>query len=427
MFLLGCTTALERPEGGRCARQPLAPALASANGWLRLVPYAPQRPYDIGARGEAIALALRPVPDGALAVLSYPEPRKHAGGDDAFHRLYHRSFTYDNALAILWLVADGRLAEARQIAQTLAVVQRDDGAWGFGFATHGDGFINAGYVRTGTVAFVAYALARYQLASGDRSFAGQLRDAMRWLIAQRRHSAGLLVAGQGRWLSGERFEPDWRAEFAATEHQIDAWFAFAAMQRAEPAWSADHDVRGHQLALADAIRRVLWLPDERRFAQGARADYGVDHGSALDAAGTWGALWWLAQGDPARAQEALRWAEVTHAVRPHGWEGLRPYLTEPPETWFVEGSVAAALVHARLGQRDKAAAQLGQLAELACVGGPGLVYAVDWADDFPLSPAAGPTLWFLLAGREFLEPSRAGLWDETATGELLRSPATDAR
>lgn len=405
---------LTRPEAGRCSKPRIADAVSSSASWVRLVPYAPGRPYDVGGRGEAIPLALRPVPDGALAVLSYPEPRKHPGGESAFHRLHHRSFTYDNALAILWLLTQTRLEDARHLAQTLAVLQRDDGAWGFGFATHGDGFVNAGYVRTGTVAFVVYALLRYQLASGDASFAPQWRDGLRWLIAQRRHPSGLLVAGQGRWVTGERFEPGWRADFAATEHQIDAWFAFAAAERTDPEWAAAHDVRSHRLALAAAMQRVLWLADERRFAQGARADYGVDMGSALDAAGTWGALWWIAQGDLERARQALRWAEITHKIERHGWQGLRPYLTEPPATWFVEGSVATALVHARLGDGTTATAQFQQLASLACAAGPGLVYAVDWAEDFPLSPAAGPTLWFLLVAAELADPAAAGLWNETA-------------
>lgn len=405
---------LLRPTEGRCSKPAVTEAVQASARWLQLVPYAPARPYDVGAKGEAIPLALRPVPEGAKAVLSYPQPRKHPGGEAAFHRLHRRSFTYDNALAILWLLTQHRADEARQIAQTLAVLQRDDGAWGFGFATHGDGFVNAGYVRTGTVAFVVYALLRYQQASGDASFAPQWRDGVRWLIAQRRHPAGLLVAGEGRWLSGERFQPAWRADFAATEHQIDAWFAFVAAERTDPAWAEAHDVRSHRLALAAAMQRVLWLADERRFAQGARADYGVDMGSALDAAGTWGALWWLAQGDAARAGDALRWAEVTHRIELHGWHGLRPYLTEPPATWFVEGSVAAALAHARLGNAATAHSQLQQLASLACAGGPGLVYAVDWADDFPLSPAAGPTLWFLLAAAELADPAQAGLWNERA-------------
>jgi hypothetical protein len=408
----GCTTALERPVHSACRAATPEQAAAAADHWLRLVSYAPTNTYDVGKRGEAVPVAMAEPAASAKVVLSYPDPERHAGGEAAFHRLHNRSFAYDNALAVLWLLTMDRPWLARDILHSLVALQRPDGAWGFGFAAQGDGFVNASYVRAGTVAWVVYAFAVYQHVTGDDQFGPTLRRGARWLLAQRKPPHGLIEAGRGRWVTAAAYDPDWVAAFAATEHQIDAWFALRAVEIADPYWSVLHGVAQERRALAEAMQNVLWLPDERRFAQGVHAG-GLDRGSALDAAGTWGALWWLALGDDTRALQALRYAEVVHAHQERGWQGLRPYLTEPPATWFVEGSVAAAMANLRLKRKKPAAAQLQQLAELACAAGPGLVYAIDWYEDFPLSPAAGPTLWYLLATAEARTGEAGLLWRET--------------
>jgi hypothetical protein len=408
----GCTTALERPLDGACSAATPAQAAAAADRWLRLVSYAPTNTYDVGKRGEAVPVPMAAPAASAKVVLSYPDPERHAGGEAAFTRLHNRSFAYDNALAVFWLLTSDRPGLARDVLHSLVALQRADGAWGFGFAAQGDGFVNASYVRAGTVAWVVYAFAVYQTVTGDTQFAPSLRRGVRWLLAQRRPPHGLIEAGRGRWVTAAVYDPDWIAAFAATEHQIDAWFALRAVEVAEPYWSVLHGVAQERRALAEAMKRVLWLPDERRFAQGADAN-GLDRGSALDAAGTWGALWWLALGDDTRALQALRYAEIVHAHKERGWQGLRPYLTEPPATWFVEGSVAAALANLRLKRTGEATAQLVQLAQLACAAGPGLVYALDWYDDFPFSPAAGPTLWYLLTSAEAQTGESGLLWRET--------------
>ena len=94
------------------------------------------------------------------------------------------------------------------------------------------------------------------------------------------------------------------------------------------------------------------------------------------------------------------------------WSGWQPYAGEPPRTWFVEASVARALVLARLGRDREAHAALAELTSLACTAGVPLVYATDWAPDFPATPAAAPTLWYLLVGQELRRPDARWLWRE---------------
>jgi len=409
MTVSACATALHRPPDGPCAGADPATWLEYAARSLTFAAWQPRGPtYDQTGRAP-VAVAVRAPPSDALAVLSYPDPARFAGGPDGFERLARRSFVYDDALAIVWLVARDDLDRARRVADTLAALQRPDGAWGFSFAVDGDGFYNAAYVRAGTVAWVAYALSIWQRAAGDRRFASSLGRAVDWLVAQA-GPEGLVRAGRGRWVDRETFDPDWPADFAATEHQIDAWFALRAAARADPELAAAVAVPIGRLEAA--IDDVLWSDGEGRYLQGWSAGR-RDGGSALDAAGTWAALYDLARGRPHRARRALDWIATHHTIEVGGWRGYRPYATEGPPALFVEGAIAEAAALHRLGQRDDARRVFATWTDLACAGGVPLVYSPSWHTDFPLSPAAAPTLWFLLVGRE-LRGEGAVLWTERA-------------
>jgi hypothetical protein len=397
----------------RCAAPDSRELLQVARESLVFRSYHPKAIYDLDAQDRPVPFRPGPLPADALAILSYPYPERFAGGPSDFKQMAQRSFVYDNALAALWLTHDGDLARARRVLATLAALQRPDGAWGFGFnAGADDGYYNAAYVRTGTVAWVIYALVHYQIASHDAQFNPTLRRALGWLGSQREPNTRLYFAGSGRWLDAKHFEPTWPAQFFAMEHQIDTWFALAALLDLERADS----FTALRLAVAlrasrDALGRLV-VAGEARFAQGLTADGQLDRESALDAAGTWSALWLLANDDAVRARQVLAWVATQHAITALGWRGLRPYLSQAPQTWFVEASIAEPLAEWRLGDKDQALQHWQNLAQLACAGGLPLVYAPDWHADFPLTPAAAPTLWFLIAGQEIVEGGAPWLWTE---------------
>lgn len=384
--------------------------LAKAKASLVVRPYRPSVVYDVGADGKAVAVAIGVVPEDSLAVLSYPHTERFRGGDAGFQQMRGRSFVYDDALAVLWWTSVGDLDTARRVLQTLAALQRPDGAWGFGFAAEGDGFYNASYVRTGAVAWVVYAIAKYQFEAKDLRFAGPLAKACTWLLGQR-DAKGLVRGGYGHWVGPDQFDPTFRATWMATEHQIDAWFALHAAADADPRLEKRLGLRLVALELSRAIEKHLWLGDEARYAQAALPE-GTDRHSALDAAGTWSALYAIALGKPTRARQALDWVAQHHAIVIAGWRGLRPYLDQAPETWFVEGAVAETLAQWRLGNLDAARAGLQVFADLACEGGVPLVYSPVWQEDFPLSPAVAPTVWFLFAGAEIVDGADRFLWQE---------------
>lgn len=416
----GCSAALVRPDDGACRGADLATWAERAAASIVTHPYRPVAVYDVGPRGLALVFRPGPIDPDARAVVSYPDPARFPGQEPGFDRVRDRSFVYDDALVALWLTSRGDRDGARRILSTLAALQRPDGAWGFSFQTGRDGFYNAGYVRAGTVAWVVYAFARHASRFGETRWSSTIDRGVAWLVRQQDQETGLVFAGLGRWVSPEVFDPNWVGRFAATEHQLDAWFAFQAVQKADPAVAGRWQLARAAQGLVAAVDAFLWRAGEGRYAQGV-AGAGIDEGSALDASGTWAALYDLALGRDIRSEAALQWVQAHHAIDVEGWTGLRPYEAKAPDTWFIEASLAVPLALARLGRREQAREALQPFADLACAGGVPLVYSPVWATDFPLSPATAPTVWFLFAAAEVVGGEPPFLWSERTSVPL--SPA----
>lgn len=406
-----CSGALLRPEEGPCHNADAATWLEKASHSLTLLPYHPGPLYDVDGQGRAVATRLGALPADSEAVLSFPDQERFGGADPGFANVRDRSFVYDDALVALWLTHRRDAQGARRVLQTLAALQRSDGAWGFSFAARTDGFYNASYVRAGTVAWALYAFARYAEAFHDGRFSPQIERATIWLLRQRDPGCGLVLAGSGRWSDAEHYDPDYVADFAATEHQIDTWFALRAVALADAGLEARLHVNQAAADLEGAIERELWLPGLGRYAQGLRTD-GPDLGSALDAAGTWAALYAHAVQRSEHAARGLDWVQRTHTITVNGWPGWRPYAGQAPETWFVEGSLALPLALQRIGRHDQARQAIQPMLDLACAAGVPLVYSPVWAEDFPFSPAVAPTVWLLFAGTEIVRGDPAFLWRE---------------
>jgi hypothetical protein len=362
-----------------------------ARRWLTLAPLRVQTTHDAapGTGGRRLQF-----PPGAhpRAVLSFP----HADPTDP---LRHRSFLYDDALALLWLTVTGSEVEARDLAAALVGLQNEDGSWGFSLSLE-DGFYDASYVRNGAVAWVAYALAYYARRFPDSRAGEAAARAGKALLALRRSgvpsAVGLVEGGRGRYSPDERsFFPGFRLRAAITEHQLDAHMALALVDPAQ----AD--------ALAERILGVLWLQDQGRFAVSAD-DAGPDPARALDAAGGWGALWLLGHGDRQRAVRSLEYTAHAFATRGADVAGFRPYLDPidgprsamQPDLVFVEGTLGVGLAAHRLGMEEVARTALEAAVRLSCRFGPGVPYANREAHGFPTRPAVASTVWFLFLDQE---------------------------
>ena len=350
--------------------------------------YRPRRLYDLDRRQRPIRLRSRRCSD-CLAVVSYPEPKRFAGGPSGFSRMKDRSFVYDNALSALVATALGRQADARALLNTLVVLQRSDGAWGFSFHIKGDGFYNQGYVRAGVVAWALYAMARYNQVFRDGRYRRSMRRAGAWLASHQDPNSGLIRGGQGRWGHQNRFEPNYLAQWVSTEHNVDAYFALRLAKRVDPdgGWLSAG-------LLANAIHDSLWISEQGRFARGM-SPKGLDRVTSLDAAGSWSALFAFATGRVERAKQALTWIDQKLRFTTSTGPRWRPSDQVKRAVWFVEASVALALAHRRLGQPSQSTAVSRSLSSWACQAGLPLSYSDSWQRDYPKSPAVAPMAWWV--------------------------------
>ena len=390
-LLPSCTSVLKRPRpsgaASSCVGAP--PPAAEVLGSLSVVPYRPKGLYDLNAKQGPVRLRERPCAD-CVAVRSYPNPRRHPGAPAGFERLASRSFTYDNALTALLAVAVGRRQLARRLLDTLVALQRTDGGWGFSFQLSGDGFYNEGYVRAGVVAWALYAMARYAEADPTGRYRVAMRRAGRWLLGHQQADTGLIRGGQGRWTSSDAFEPGYRADWVSTEHNVDAYFAVRAAAVVDPqgSWPSVG-------LLGAAIHDHLWVEAQGRFARGLQGGR-QDLVTALDASGSWSALFALATSRPLRAQRALRWVHQRLGFRDGARHRWRPDDRPGPPVWFVEATVAIAMAHARLGERDQAKRATQALEDWVCATGLPMSYSDRWRRDHPKTPAVAPTAWWAL-------------------------------
>ena len=387
-------------------------AVERAQKWLRLerletrgsVPCTADELARLGSGAEAEGLT-RAAGQAADATAGMLAVRSFSG--DSAGVLAGRSYIYDNALALLWFAWTGDQESSSGIANTLVVSQDEDGAWGAYLPLDGDDCYNTAYVRTGIVSWAAYALAYYAgkyasktARAGAERAAGYLERAVATDVGK--ETVGLLTGGRGRWTGQSRLDGAHRMDSAVTEHQLDAQVALKSLER--------------PLArkLADRIMGQLWLEEEGRFALAAHPER-VDKRRALDAAGGWGALWLLQQGDRARARRSLEYALLNFGTKDRSLRGYRPYLdpvegpesVRPDDLIFVEGTLGVGLAAHRLGKPRVAREALSLAAQLSCSTGGGLPYANAEAAGFSTLPGAASTLWFLLLEREMRtgEPS----------------------
>lgn len=379
----------------------LAPRLVGSASAERQEVALPTRglpPILLGSDGETYHLELA---GDEEMVVSFPIPSRFAGAPSDFERIGGRSYLYDGALLALFRTLQGDERGAARVLGALQALQLEDGAWGFSLDWE-EGSYDSGYVRTGTVAWIVYAFARFEARFGETRFAATARRGGLWLLEQREETTGLVLVGRGVWTpQGLAPAP---SQLVVTEHQIDAYFAWAALAALAPEgpWAAAAS------ALADRILAMLWIEEEGRFAQG-KNEAGLDRGSAVDAAGAWGALFLLAIGEEAKARRALSWVDLHHGLEETGY---RPYASGP-ELAFVEAAAAVALAWHRLEpEGERARTELEALRALRARYGLPLPYSDRWEEDFPMAPAAAPTLWYWFAEAEMTGRSETFLWRE---------------
>lgn len=351
--------------------------------------------------------ALVKVVEAPLLVRSFRVPE---GADpvDAKY-LANRTWAYDQAVATLALMANDDPMVDTFIAGCLALVD-DRGNVPF-FANRHSALSPNTYYRSGTAAWVLYALADYlhRYPSGPR--AGEVKAKLALGLARletfrvtevgdRRY--GLYTGGIGRYAKGV-YDPAHVPTWTALEHQVDIWFLFDRL--GEVGFPGDYAAKADDLAAAIVSR--FWMKDEQRLRQGV--DVASDDNRAPLDAGTWGGLF-LARANLQKAHLSNRFAQA-FAFASHEARGYTAYLREKgyPEhakgVW-TEGTMGAALLERALGNDAAAAALVRDARNLRVAGWGYRDSIVDPARDKVGSPYAQScnTAWLMLV----LNP--AGFW-----------------
>jgi len=381
------------------------PARAPTGGLelLEPIPWSVTGSYDPAGRERAIFGCK----SGCAAVLSYHVPPGH----ELERELAGRSFVYDDALAMLVHLAEGRPEQALPIGRTLVALQNGDHTIGFSFDFTEPAFVDSGYVRAGVVAWVGYALATYDRVTHTHTFRDEARSVADRLLQSRFTSGpreGLVAAGRGRWLEHSTvFDAPYVADYAVTEHQIDTYFFLRVMEELEP---GSYGAAAN--ALAASLLRAAWIEEEDMFSAGVDVD-GRSDDRALDAAGAWGALFLLAIGDRPRAERSFAATDRAFASVVRGFHGYAPYAgvvsdyvgRDFSRTFFSEGTAGMGVLLARTGRMEHAHAVAETLAKLRKNHGGAVPYAFPASEDFPELPALAPTAWLRLLERELATSS----------------------
>ncbi|EPB0688492.1 phage tail protein [Escherichia coli] len=335
-----------------------------------------------------------------LCIRSYRMPSD--AGDETVRVMKDRTYTYDQAVSAIALMAQGNSQVEQFVRGLCAIVGSggSDGSVPF-FVNRMSAQTSSQYYRTGNAAWVAYALAYYLLKYPDGEMAVVARDKLtrcaEWIETFRVADNGdirygLYTSDSGRYLDGV-FYPDFKADWCTSEHQFDLWFLFDLMGRVGFTGYAEK-----AKALADAIMEKLWVEDEGRFYAGMRTT-GPDKASPLDCA-SWGGLF-VSNIDMEKARRCFTYLDRFWYAT-HDATGYTPYHPEygypnKQRGVWVEGSAGVALLARRLGDDATAMDILARLAPLRTRYG--YIDSSDYPDndDMPPWPSSCNTAWMILA------------------------------
>ncbi|POF30465.1 hypothetical protein [Roseibium marinum] len=390
---------------------------------------------------ESLARRVKLYGDGPVFLVSYEASPE---GGQLPRELSNVAFSYDNALAIIALVACGKVETAKQIGEAFHIALAKDrfykdgrlrnayaagrldpsaeavalpGYWDDGAGK----WIEDGYqvgTATGSAAWVALSLLTLSQADGDARYLEDARKVMRWINVLTIDHGG--AGGFRGGFYGHEPSPV-RIGWKSTEHNIDIYAVAVFLDTIdkENGWGA---AARHALSFLDRA----WNPDEKRFHVGTLPD-----GAALntDQDGLDTQLWaLLGVGDFAeRAEDVLAWT-----YRNHGVDGGFDFNTDRDGLW-IEGTAQALLLLKYLNREKEAAIVEEALARNGVGDGyyfasstqdltTGLSAGADGSSGeflYHRLPHLGATSWVVLAGLGW-NPFILKYFEQKESGPCLR-------
>lgn len=385
------------------------------------------------APGSTTTLRAAAAPQPLLLLRSYAIP----ADDPSAARLANLSWTYDSEVGAAAFLELGDVAEAQQLLDQLAALQRVDGAIDFAFDTQSGA--SAPLLRSGTVAWLGLVATDFRTATCSQRYDGNAVAAARWLLA--RQVSDPAQTADGLILGG----PD--VSWASTQHNLvaRAFFANLADAIAPPtahgrsAKACAGGASGMSAAQASAfatvlraavaridaaIDRTLFVrdaPGSASFREGAGDEVRASDAQAL------GILWLLGRGRTADAGAVAAYANahlritgrsVTRSAAPATYNGtfgaagpftgFKPYAEDAsPDVLWTEGTIEMRMALARAGVSTTALDQ-SLVAWSALTGAAGPLQADRTItgnpfNEFHVWPSAAAGAWTLLALTRFAD------------------------
>jgi hypothetical protein len=347
------------------------------------------------------------MPSGLMR--SYIVPPAEAGQDTTsvyYDGFMGTCFLYDQAVALIALLQAGRQQAAARLVDALLAVQNPDGSFPFANDQAVLGSHNAGFIRTGAVAWVAYALLLADTPPFRAWFATRPDAAARACldyILGYRNALGLVTGGKGQYVAGV-LDPAYVVPWWSTEHNVDTWWCLDLADQLYGSGTVDY--RGAADTIQASLSTYGWDAAHGVFWQGGghTVDSEPDGAHALDTH-TWGAMLLHKWGRSADAAVSIARAYRHYYLtdRPSGLSGFTTFIPldgYPADMvlapWYEGGfGMVAAL---RLADPPRA---IGLMATLARGQRPDGSYlyalATDTLNDIHPWPCLIASAWNLLA------------------------------
>jgi hypothetical protein len=386
--------------------------------------------------------------------------------DENYTVLRRRTFIYDQATALIAFISRGEIATAEAMMTGLLLCQKQgapapasrNGQFGFGYYSLGwdpaTSSINPvdEYYRTGAEMWVAYAMLHFlkevptsDLCTDVEAAVINLLDAhiLNTLnVTPGDYREGAFQGGYGAYAPDySSFDPNEVIEWCSTEHNIDAYFAYAraadlglTTTTGTPYATIVTDLGTKLVALADSTEKGFW------YAAGDRAVQGIDSASTFDTAhaldcGSWYSMAARHIGDLEKANLALISCEPYRVVDADfdDAEAYTPYLPafgypSATEAAWLEGTAGVILARFAAGQDQLYVEEFAQAFKFKNANG--FPYTTREIEAYELQPwdSATSLAWMLMAHKPdsfwFVNPITAAGSAMTAFGSALVAEAS---
>lgn len=319
---------------------------------------------------NALASRVDAIP-GNVAVFLRSYDHERGDGEPDEPALRTAAFTYDNALAVIALLACDKRGQAARVGEALRAAAMGDehlrNTYRAG-AVEGKPLPNGWWDRkagrwledayqdgaaTGNVAWAALALLAMHDATGEVRWRDAAVKLANWIVANAADMRG--AGGFGGGIEGFDATPK-KVLWKSTEHNIDlvALFTWLVRTDAKGEWKQHgQQARGFVDAQWDAASAHFWIGTLVDGVTPNRTTSGLD-------VQLWAQL--LPDADQ-RWQQALAWVE-----RKHGVAGGFDFNDDRDGLW-TEGTAQAALVYRRLGRENEAGKLFATIAQQVSKGG----------------------------------------------------------